>query len=106
MPPGYPFGSIVINLNVVTNGHRDTMDHKVCLVIVLGEHEGGELCLEEPGLVLPMKSGDIVLFQSCKITHFNLHYKGERASIVLHSDKALLPHVVDGHMWNSNTYKG
>lgn len=61
MVPGYPFGSIVLNLNVVTNAHRDAKDLQACLVLVLGDHAGGELCLVEPGIVLPLKSGDLVL---------------------------------------------
>lgn len=43
--------------------------------------------LHELGMVLDLKPGDILIFQSSRITHFNLHSKGIRGSIVLHSDK-------------------
>jgi hypothetical protein len=55
----------------------------------------------EPGLGIELWNGDAVVFCSNKITHFNLDYKGKRASFVLHSDKA-------GLAWskNSNGWKG
>ena len=86
--PVHPFGGFVINLNVVTRCHRDVNDQSVCLIVVIGSHTGGELCLLEPGLVLRLRNGDIVIFPSGHITHFNLHYHGIRASMVLHSDRA------------------
>ncbi|KAI1785027.1 hypothetical protein LXA43DRAFT_860474, partial [Ganoderma leucocontextum] len=72
--PCYPFAGFVLNFNVATKGHRDSGDLKACLVIPIGTFQGGELCLVEPGLVLPLRSGDCVAFPSCEITHFNLPY--------------------------------
>jgi hypothetical protein len=40
-------------------------------------------------------NGDMALFPSGRTTHFNLHYKGTRASLVLHSDGA-------GRKWAEN----
>lgn len=75
-PAVYPFQSWVLNLNVSTKAHRDPKDFGLCLVIPVGRFEGGELCMVETGLVLEMQSGDIVVFPSPEITHFNLHFKG------------------------------
>lgn len=86
----HPFVGLVVNLNVVTTAHRDAKDHKFCLVLALGEFDGGELCLYEAGLVIPLRHGDFTVFPSCDLTHFNLHYNGLRASIVLHTDKEML----------------
>ncbi|TCD60234.1 hypothetical protein EIP91_010522 [Steccherinum ochraceum] len=36
-----PFTGFVVNLNVMTRAHRDSMDKSICLVMVLGQHEGG-----------------------------------------------------------------
>ncbi|KAH9912434.1 uncharacterized protein B0H18DRAFT_853002, partial [Fomitopsis serialis] len=69
-----PFAALVVNLNVVTRAHRDRQDDGVCLVLPIGEFEGGELCLVEAGLVIPLRNGDFAVFPSCKLTHFNLHY--------------------------------
>jgi len=88
----------VLNINVVTQSYCDPKDLRVCLVLVIGQHMGGELCLFEPGLVLRLRNGDMVLFPSGHITHFNLHYKGLRASLVLHSDGA-------GKAWADNRNK-
>ncbi|KAI0055244.1 hypothetical protein BV25DRAFT_1815883, partial [Artomyces pyxidatus] len=84
----YPFLGFVVNLNVSTKAHRDGQDKLLCLVLTLGEFEGGALGMVEPGIVLPMRSGDLVVFQSHSITHFNLHFEGLRASFVFHTDKA------------------
>lgn len=88
-PPTYPFGGFVLNIQVCTEGHRDEFDDTLCLIIPFGEYEGGELVLWEPGLVCDLKEGDLILFPSSKITHFNLHFKGFRGSVVMHSDKEL-----------------
>jgi hypothetical protein len=93
--PVHPFGGFVLNINVITRCHRDVKDLSVCLVLVIGDHVGGELCLLEPGLVLRLRNGDMALFPSGHVTHFNLHYKGIRASLVLHSDRA-------GKAWADN----
>ena len=69
----------MLNLNVATKAHRDHKDYLLCLVIPLGEFMGGELCMVETGLVLEIKSGDIVIFPSGDITHYNLHFTGKFA---------------------------
>lgn len=93
--PIYPFTSMVINLNVCTRAHRDCKDMDICVVIALGDFKGGELCLFEPGIVLELCPGDVIIFPSLRITHFNLHYIGKRASVVLNSDR-------DGEQWVEN----
>ena len=87
--PVHPFVGLVINLNAVTRAHRDSKDDTMCLVLALGDFEGGDLCLYEPGLVIPLRHGEFVVFPSGDITHLNLHYKGRRASIVLHTDREM-----------------
>ncbi|THU92881.1 hypothetical protein K435DRAFT_800160 [Dendrothele bispora CBS 962.96] len=44
--PVHPFSSFVINLNVKTQAHRDGGDKNGCIVLVLGDHIGGGVCLE------------------------------------------------------------
>ena len=80
---------MVINLNAATLAHRDCKDQGLCVVIAIGDFQGGELCLYEPGLVVPLRPGDIIVFPSTRITHFNIHYSGCRASIVLHTDREI-----------------
>lgn len=98
-----PFLGLVINLNVVTAAHRDSKDDGVCLVLAIGDFEGGELVLYEPGLVVPLRNGDFVIFPSCKSTHFNLHFKGRRASIVLHTDREMTKWLEERNGWSTNT---
>ena len=35
-----------------------------------------------------METGEVVIFKSAEINHFNLHYNGKRASLVFHTDRA------------------
>lgn len=102
--PAYPFTGYVVNLNVVTDAHRDFKDKTICIVLALGQFQGGQLVLYEPGLVVDLRSGDWVAFPSGDTTHFNLHYKGKRASIVLHSDKEGDQWVKTRRGWESNKW--
>ena len=85
---GYPFGGIVLNLNIATRIHRDTEDLDLCLIIVISKCIGGDLVLLEPGLVLGQRNGDAMVFPSGDISHYNMNFAGFRASIVFHSDRA------------------
>jgi hypothetical protein len=91
----------VLNFCVSTDGHRDHIDKKICIVIPFGEWEGGEICLYELGLVIKLKAGDILVFPSCDITHFNLHFSGLRGSLVLHSDREGDNWVENRNGWSS-----
>ncbi|KAJ3717517.1 hypothetical protein C8R42DRAFT_711648 [Lentinula raphanica] len=46
--PVKPFTSFVLNLNVETVAHKDNSDNSLCIVLDLGSHTGGGLCLFEP----------------------------------------------------------
>jgi hypothetical protein len=100
--PAYPFTGFVLNICVSTTGHRDVGDLKLCVVIPFGEWEGGEICLYEPRLVFQAGPGDLLIFPSSKITHFNLHMKGSRYSLVLQTDKGLSRWTEDRNHWGSH----
>lgn len=85
--PVSPFVSLVLNANISTLAHLDGKDFVLCLVLAIGEFSGGGLVLGEQGLVVEARNGDFLAFCSERTTHFNLKYKGERASMVLHTDK-------------------
>ena len=102
--PQHPFTGMVVNINAYSRGHRDQGDFLACLVLPIGDFEGGELCLYEPGLILPLKNGDIIVFLSAKTTHFNLPYTGSQASIVLHSDKAIQRWKENRFYWEDNDF--
>ena len=102
--PAYPFSGFVLNINIATKVHRDGKDLRACLVMPIGTFTGGELVLVEPGIVLPLQAGDIVVFPSCTISHFNLHYTGRRASLVCHTDASGMSWVKDTLGWATNAY--
>lgn len=97
-----PFSSLVLNINVSTRGHRDYGDLNICFVIPIGDFEGAELVMVEPGLEIRAHQGDCIAFQSAKITHLNMHYKGKRASIVLHTDRDMGSWQKDRNGWANN----
>ncbi|KAJ3991167.1 hypothetical protein F5050DRAFT_1872767 [Lentinula boryana] len=102
--PISPFTSFVLNINVETGAHRDDGDCGLCLILALGHHTGGELCLYEPRIMLNLVHGDWVAFDSKSITHFNMKYNGIRCSAVIHSDKTGIAHQKDGNGWDGNNY--
>lgn len=104
--PAYPFTGYVLNINVTTRIHRDWGDKEICLVLPIFDSGciGGELCLKELGLVMRMKSLDVIIFASHQLSHFNLNYIGKRASLVLHSDRGGDAWVCDRDGWENNIY--
>jgi hypothetical protein len=53
----------------------------------MANFQGGQLCLLETGFSFDLQMGDVLVFPSCDLTHFNLHFSGMRATLVLHSDR-------------------
>lgn len=88
-------------MNACSDAHLDAFDLlKRCVVIpFMKDCEGGGLVLHEGRLVLDMHSGDVVLFLSGRFTHFNLHYKGVRGSLVFHTDSMSKQWVEDRNKW-------
>ncbi|TFY51009.1 hypothetical protein EVG20_g11213 [Dentipellis fragilis] len=99
--PFHPWASLVVNFKVITRAHRDYHDNNLCGVLALGNFVGGELVLYEQGLVIPLQSGDLVIFPSHRTTHFNLHAVGSRASFVFTTDQEL-----DSWALNNNGFDG
>ncbi|TFY71795.1 hypothetical protein EVG20_g1187, partial [Dentipellis fragilis] len=87
--PFHPWTSMIVNFQAVTAGHCDYGDKNFCGIFTLGDFVGGELVLYEPGLVVPLRSGDLAIFPSADTTHFNLHCTGVRMSFVFKSDHQL-----------------
>ena len=102
VPPVIPFISLVVNINVISKAHRDSHDRHLCMVIPVGHFEGGALCLLENGLVLELRNGDIALFRSSEVMHFNLDYQGARASLVFQTDKEFAAWLKNHNGWVDN----
>ena len=86
----------------MTIAHRDSMDKNICLVFPIGDFQGGDLCLYEPGIRVPLSPGDVLVFPSGNITHFNLGYLGVRHSMVLHTDSAFDGWVDHNNFWTQH----
>ncbi|KAJ7157816.1 DNA topoisomerase [Mycena filopes] len=97
--PCYPFAGFVANISSCTWAHRDGKDLKLCLIGALGKHTGGQLCLHEAGLKFDLKLGDVLVFPSGELTHFNCHFKGYRMTVVLHTDREALKWTSKSNGW-------
>jgi hypothetical protein len=104
--PAYPFSGFVINFNVCTKIHRDINDKTLCIVMAISSKDcqGGDICFLETGIRLELFSGDMVLFPSKRISHFNMDFRGERASLVLHSDVTGDNWVLNRNNWNHSIF--
>jgi hypothetical protein len=101
-PTAYPFASFVINIQALTDPHKDSLDLEPCVVIPFGKWEQGDLVLFEPGIVLELQLGDVLFFPSCFFTHFNLPYAGTRCSLVMFTDKHGLDWVRYRNGWEKH----
>lgn len=101
-----PWCGWVLNLNVMTRIHRDNGDVGLCAdgVITSPDYVGGDLCLAQPGLILPLLNGDFSFFTSMSTDHFNLDYKGERCSYVFQTCKEFKSWEEDRHGWKDNKF--
>ena len=102
--PVYPFGGFILNLNISTRIHRDWKDLHICLIIIFSDCEGGDLAFMEPGIVFSLNNADMIIFPSSKFSHFNLHFKGKRVSLVLHSDNMGQKWVESRNGWKHNIF--
>ncbi|KAF9552916.1 hypothetical protein CPC08DRAFT_646289 [Agrocybe pediades] len=100
----YPFSGFVVNFNVTTRIHQNMHNKILCVVLVISDDgcKGGDLCLLEPRIRLQMKSSDVIIFLSTKLSHFNMHYKGQRASFVFQTDAQGDQWVVDRDGWQES----
>lgn len=90
----------MLNIAACTWAHRDKGDKRLCLVVPFGDFKGGQLCLYETGFSFNLKLGDVLIFPSCDLTHFNLYFTGKRGTLVLHSDRQGDSWVRDAHGWS------
>lgn len=102
--PLHPFGGLVVNFNVVTGAHIDGKDERFCMLFVIQEGDGAEVVFLELGVVMRMQTGHSAIFRSTDITHFNLHFKGYRSSMVFHTDRDCRSWIKDRNGWQNKAY--
>ncbi|CAG8687323.1 22458_t:CDS:2 [Racocetra persica] len=71
-----PFGvflMIAINFNTTSDYHWDEHDkaNSLCVLVVLEDYEGGELCFPQFQIVIHLRPGQIVVFASRLLLHGN-----------------------------------
>lgn len=93
-----------MNLGAETSAHTDPQDDNLCAVVPFGNWKGGELCLYELGIALELRPGDVVMFPSNRITHFNLRMEGHRGSMVLSTDSHMRGWIENNNGWGDRVW--
>jgi hypothetical protein len=94
-----PFSSVAVNWNARTGIHFDYGDFGLCVVIALGDFQGGHLCLRGVNIAVELKRGEVLVFDSNVVPHFNLSKEGARHSLVFYMDKSLKKWLEVGNGW-------
>ena len=74
--------------------HLDFNDDKegISWIVPLGDWEGGEFCVPQLNLKIPIQSGQILGAMTRTLTHCSAPVKGRRVILTLFADKTLLKH--------------
>jgi hypothetical protein len=96
-----PFGvfpMIAINFNTTSDYHWDEHDeaNSLCVLVALGDYEGGELCFPQLQMLVHLQPGQIVAFASRLLLHGNFSVtKGIRHSVVYFVHDIFFHHLRD-----------
>lgn len=113
--PQCPWSAVTLNINpqVVTKVHRDAgnISYGLCAVAVFGRFnhaKGGHLVFDDLKLIVEMKHGDVVLFPSALLLHWNTPIQSheKRRSIVWWTcGQTIRYHDMGGVLLNAYTDK-
>lgn len=96
-----PFGvfpMIAINFNTTSDYHWDEHDeaNSLCVLVALGDYEGGELCFPQLQMVVHLRPGQVVAFASRLLLHGNFSLtRGIRHSVVYFVHDTFFYHLRD-----------
>lgn len=81
----WPFCMLALNRNCTSLPHKDLNDlsQGFCFLLCWGDFTGAEMTFRELGLKIPFKRGQILIFRSSLLTHWNQIAHGIRHSMVL-----------------------
>jgi hypothetical protein len=76
------------------NLHLDFHDYKLgwAWVWCVGDFEGGELCLPQLGVKIPLVPGQLIAFMAGSLAHFTAPFKGKRIVFTGFSDSLIMMH--------------
>ena len=74
--------------------HEDGRDDGPCVVVPLGEYEGGELGFSELNTATRLLVGDVAIFRSAEYYHAAMKYVGNRMSLVFCIKKRTLENAL------------
>ena len=95
----HPHTSLVVNLDAMAAAHFDSMDSCSCVLSPFGQFSGAEIVLWELGIIIRLRSFDVLDFLSKLILHFNLWYAGKRGSFIMTTDKTGKNYAQEYNSW-------
>ena len=84
---GFTFTSIQITQNLQTKRHKDKNNAGLSLIFTLGDHSGGELCVEDENAAEKIHKvrNNLVMFDGSRQWHRTKEFSGTRYAVVLYS---------------------
>jgi hypothetical protein len=71
--------------------HRDGNDAGLTWVMPLGEWKGGDLCIPQYGIKIPIKEGNAIVFQANFLGHMSSPLlSGEHLALTCFTDKCIM----------------
>jgi hypothetical protein len=100
--PLWPFSGVAFNWYAHSKVHMDGGDGPYAVLTVSGNFKGGYVCLAGLNLSFELRPGEVIIFNSRRVPHFNLSYEGERHSFVFYTQHLLDAWVADGNGWDGH----
>jgi predicted 2-oxoglutarate/Fe(II)-dependent dioxygenase YbiX len=82
---------LAVNYNITTKFHIDLSDEGMCVIVPVGEWEGGELIIPQLGIKINLVKGQVVMMRSSLLVHGNYIARGFRIGLVFFSHKQTFP---------------
>ena len=96
--PALDFGGVFFTVAVKEGSseivHLDFNDHpdNIAWIVPLGDWEGGEFCVPQLGIKVPLHAGQVIAAMTRNLAHCSAPAHGLRLILTLFSDKTLINH--------------
>jgi hypothetical protein len=91
--PLWPFSGVALNWHALAKAHVDPGDGPLAVIVPIGDFKGGHVCLPTLKLTFELQPGEVLIFDSKMLPHFNLDPElgpgDARHSLVLYTQHRL-----------------
>ncbi|KAJ7082875.1 hypothetical protein B0H15DRAFT_785402, partial [Mycena belliarum] len=102
MRPALDFGGLFFTIAVKEGSseriHIDWNDnlHKYALIFCVGDYEGGEFCVPQLNMKVPLRPGSVIAARTRLLAHCSAPLSGRRVVFTCFTDCTLLGHILKG----------